>query len=82
MNEWDVKLLERVVFNEKLSERPWVLHTKIEPKISCHMIDPLRVNGQKGDDYICVCSDTIPPSVMQKFFFLKGICEGKRPGQQ
>lgn len=82
MNEWEVKLLERVVFGEKLSERPWILHTKLEPKISVHMIDPLHKSIKKdGDDYICLCGDKIPPVAMQKYFFLKSIAEGKRPGQ-
>lgn len=82
MNEWEVKLLERTIFGEKQSERPWVLHTKMEPKIIVHMIDPLHKSIKKeGDDYICVCGGKIPPTVMQKFFLLKSVVEGKRPGQ-
>ena len=82
MNEWEVKLLERTVFQEKLAERPWILHTKLEPTIKVHMIDPLHKNIKKeGDDLICLCGDKIPSTVMTKFYFLKGICEGKRPGQ-
>ena len=75
IQEWDVKLLERTVFQEKLKIRPWVLHTEVEPKIRIHMIDPLNLPKSDVDgEYKCTCQKVIPSNVMNRFFFLKSTC--------
>lgn len=81
--EWQVKLLTRTPLPAEppLAEAPWILHTKLEPKVLVHMIDPTK-RPKEELDYVCQCNDKIPPQVMQKFFFLKSICEGKRAGQK
>jgi hypothetical protein len=81
IEEWQVKLLTRTIFQEALPEQPWVLHTKMEPKIKVHLLDPTK-RPKEDQDYVCQCNDRIPPQVMQKYFFLKSICEGKRAGQK
>ena len=73
--EWDVRLLERTVFQEKLKTRPWILHTEIEPKIKMHMFDPLTLPKSEEDGvYLCTCHKVIPVNVMQRYFFLKSTC--------
>ena len=81
--EWDVKVMARTVFQEQLSERPWIMHTEVEPKIKCHLFDPLNLPKPEVDGvYLCICKKEIPSNVMQRYWFLKSVCEGKRPGQQ
>lgn len=73
--EWEVRLLERTVFQEKLKTRPWILHTELDPKIKVHMIDPLTYSKEKEDGvYLCTCHKVIPANVMNRFFFLKSTC--------
>ena len=63
--EWDVRLLERTVFQEKLKTRPWILHTELEPKIKVHMFDPLTLPKSDEDGvYHCTCQKVIPTNVM------------------
>jgi hypothetical protein len=70
--EWEIMLIERTVFGEHLSERPWIRHQQLTPKIKINMVDPLTVEHNKGKEtYVCICGDEIPKVVMQKFFFLK-----------
>ena len=73
--EWDVKIMERTVFQEQLKQRPWILHTEMEPKIKVHLIDPLNLPKSEVDGvYMCSCQKEIPANVMQKYFFLKSTC--------
>ena len=73
--EWDVRLMERVLFNEQLKQRPWILHTEMEPKIKIHLIDPLTLPKSEVDgEYLCSCNKVIPNNVIQRYFFLKSTC--------
>ena len=75
---WEVLFAARRVFGEQQQERPWIRHQQIEPTIKLHLAEP-RMNGDEPPK--CVCGDEIPPLVMQKYFWMKAIYEGKRAGE-
>ena len=75
--EWEVLMLARKVFGEQQLERPWIRHQQIEPKIKLHLAEP-KVYGDEPAK--CVCGDVIPSIVMQKYYWIRAICEGKRAG--
>lgn len=75
--EWEVIVLARKVFGEQQIELPWIRHQQLEPKIKLHLAVP---RGFVDEATKCICGDLIPPLVMQKFYWLKAVCEGKRAG--
>ena len=77
--EWEVLMLARKVFGEQQGEKPWLRHQQMEPTIKLHLVEPKIHEGEAPK---CICGDEIPPLVMQKFYWMKAICEGKRAGEK
>ena len=75
---WEVLFAARKVFGEQQKEKPWIRHQQLEPTIKLHLAEP-RVNGDEPP--VCVCGDAIPPLVMQKYYWMKAVYEGKRAGE-
>ena len=75
--EWEIIFAARKVFGEQQVEKPWIRHQQIEPVIKLHLAEP-RAEGDEPPK--CVCGDAIPPLVMQKYYWMKAVYEGKRAG--
>jgi len=78
--EWEVLLLARKVFGDQQKERPWLRHQQMEPIIKLHLTEPTSFGDEPPK---CgICGDEIPALIMQKFYWLKAVCEGKRAGER
>jgi len=76
--EWEILFAARCVFGEQQKEKPWIRHQQLEPVLKLHLAEP-RINGDEPPK--CVCGDEIPPSIMQKYYLIRAIYEGKRAGE-
>lgn len=74
IEEWQIKLMERTVFGTHYPERPWLLHTIMEPKIIVHLVDPEARPKAENGDRLCQCDKPIPEAVMKQYDFLKSTC--------
>lgn len=63
---WEIIVLERVVFQEQIPERPYIRHQEMEPKIKIHLAIPMEGKNK------CICGDEIPEDIMNAYeYFLK-----------
>lgn len=76
--EWEVVFAARKIFGEQQKEKPWLRHQQLEPTIKLHLSEP-KATGDEPPK--CVCGDLIPPLVMQKYYWMKAVYEGKRAGE-
>ena len=76
-SRWEILLLARNVFGEQQKERPWIRHQEVEPKIKLHLCEPIVIGDEPPR---CICGEEIPGVVMVKYYWVKGIYEGKRAG--
>jgi hypothetical protein len=77
--DWEVLLLARKIFGDQQNEKPWIRHQQVEPTIKLHLAEPKSEGDEPSK---CICGDEIPALVMQKFYWLKAVCEGKRAGER
>jgi hypothetical protein len=80
--EWEIVCIAREMFGEKIPEKPWMRHQEVEPKIKLHLCQPiLKKDPEDGKEVPhCICGKEIPGEVMIRFYWVKGIYEGKRCG--
>lgn len=79
--EWEVLMISRTMFNEKIKEQPWIRHQQVEPTLKLHLCKPVEKEQEDGNKVPhCICGDKIPDVVVLKFYWMEGIYNGKRVG--
>lgn len=83
-SEWEIICCERVMFGKEIPERPWIRHQIVEPKLHVCLMEPLEIetadSGGLKVPHCLVCQKVVPGEVMLRYYWVKGIYEGKRCG--
>lgn len=79
--DWEVLMVARTMFGEKVKEKPWIRHQEMTPKIRLHLCEPVEQEQENGEKIAhCICGQKIPDVVVLKYYWLAGIYQGKRLG--